>query len=995
MQFRRRIHFHLSLVSIIVLLVVIMTVATVAAVVVTSNRTITESAEHLFSSAGALARERTTTHLEGAQRAAATAAAAVGVDGAVVPGEDHPAVSFFFEHLNSNPDLYSIYAGHSSGDFLQVIHTRGNEEIPETHRAPAATEYIVRTIGRNSSGRRVQHWRFYDIHDDLLGSREEDNASYDPREREWYRDAMESRDNGFAGRTVLSDVYVFDSLQAPGITAARALPSGEGVLGVDMTLERLEEFIYGEEISPGGGALIADHRNRVLVHHPNLDALLGDSAADSLSPLPGDVEQPEAHQGWLVYRDVWTRADGKEWVFLAGAPTADFLGPYVMIRNRVILIALLVLALSIPFTLWIARRMTWTLSEMAAEVSRIKELDFSPTPRMESSILEFDQLSRGFSEMKTGLFNRTKDLNVSLDQLATIVELNIAISAEQNIDRLSELILEGARTISHADGGSLYLINPDTRALEFIIVLNDTLGFKQGGTSGTAVTLPPVPMYSDDGSPNEHNVVSHTVHHEQTVNIADAYNAGGEFDFSGTRRFDEANGYRTESVLTVPLKPRGSDIIGVIQLLNAKDTETGRTIPFTDEIQRFVEALSAGAATALYNRDLIEEQRRLFEAMIQLIAGAIDAKSPYTGGHCARVPEIALMLARKAEAAADGALKDFSFPDDQEWRAFRIGAWLHDAGKVTTPDFVVDKATKLETIYNRIHEIRTRFEVLLRDARIARHEAVMAGADAAEEDARLEETERELREDFAFIAECNVGGEFMAPDRLERLRSIAGRRWMRHFDDTIGLSWEEQQRRDAAGERTLPAEERLLEDKPEHLIPRTDDFYRQYEQYGFTLPVPEHLYNLGEIYNLSVGRGTLTDEERFKINEHVMQTIVMLDRLPFPGTLANVPEYAGTHHETLNGSGYPRQLTGEDLSIPARIMAIADIFEALTASDRPYKKAKPLSVAIDILAKFKQDGHIDGDLFDLFLTSGVYREYAERYLKPEQVDEVDIKQYLG
>ncbi len=991
--------------TVIVLLVALMTAASITAVFLVSGRSIEESAEKLFTSARSLTRERTATLLEGAQRTASTAAMARELDRPISLDTVHPGVRLFREYLKNNPSLYSLYVGHGNGDFVQVIHTRGNAFVLESHDAPTETAFILRTIAQNTEGTRFQQWRFLDDRWEVLGTREERDVSYDPRSRDWYIDAGEAPPLDAAGPVdvirpaILSDAYIFNSLNAPGITAARALPSGLGVLGVDVTLADLEVFVQNEQISSGGGFLIADHRRRILAYHENLRPLLdidpeAPSNAFPTVPEESELEDRAEKLGWLINREAWESGDGQQWTFVAGAPTADFLGPFRTIRNRIILLAVLLLLVSLPFIVWVARAMTRVLSGMAADVNRIKELDFSESPPLQSSIVEIHQLAQGFSDMKSRLFTRTQDLNVSLDQLATIVELNIAIAAEQNIDRLSELILEGARTISRADGGSLYLLDEERRNLSFVIVLNDSLGFKQGGTSGSAISMPPVPMYMDDGQPNEHNVVSHTVHHEQTVNIADAYHAGG-FDFSGTRRFDEANGYRTESVLTVPLKPRGSDISGAIQLLNAKHPDTGETIPFSEEIQRFVEALSAGAATALYNRDLIEEQRRLFEAMIQLIAGAIDAKSPYTGGHCARVPEIALMLARQVDHVSEGPLKDFAFADDHDWRAFRIGAWLHDAGKVTTPDFVVDKATKLETIYNRIHEIRTRFEVVLRDARIARHEAVAAGADPAEEDARLAEVEQELKSDFAFIAECNLGGEFMAPDRMERLRRIAERRWVRHFDDTIGLSWEEQQRRDAAGERPLPAEEHLLADKPEHLVPRTSDFYKQYERFGFTLPVPEHLYNHGEMYNLAVGRGTLTAEERFKINEHVMQTIVMLDRLPFPRTLQNVPEYAGTHHEALNGTGYPRQLTGEDLSIPARIMAIADIFEALTASDRPYKKAKPLSAAIDILAKFKEEGHIDPDLFDLFLTSGVYRQYAETYLKPEQIDEVDISRYIG
>jgi len=586
---------------------------------------------------------------------------------------------------------------------------------------------------------------------------------------------------------------------------------------------------------------------------------------------------------------------------------------------------------------------------------------------------------------------------------------------------LSELILEGARELSEADAGSLYIADDNRTQLEFRIVHTESLGFLQGGATGSPVTLPPVQLYTPEGKENFQNVVTSAFHRGTTVNIPDAYNET-EFDFTGTKKFDGANNYRSMSFLTVPLRPRGGEVIGAMQLINAKDPETGEIIPFTPEIQRFVEALAAGAATALSNRDLIETQKRLFEAMIQLVAGSIDAKSPYTGGHCARVPVIAQMLAEEAERVEDGPLAGFKFESEQEVRAFRIGAWLHDAGKVTTPDFVVDKAVKLETIYNRIHEIRTRFEVLLRDARIARHEAVLAGADPQEQNTLLQQTEAQLKEDFVFLAECNVGDEFLSAEKAQRIKSLAGRLWLRYFDDTLGLSWEEAER--VARVRTSSrspflvqglesyggsdlrklnlgyalepmATEQLLADKAEHVIPRGPEFERMYQGYDFSIPIPEALYNRGELTNMLISRGTLTEEERFKINEHVMQTIVMLEKMPLPRELRRVPEYAGTHHEALNGSGYPRRLTEKDLSIPARIMAIADIFEALTASDRPYKKAKTLSAAVQILYFFKKDGHIDPDLFDLFLTSGVYENYAKQYLLPSQLDKVDIEKYLG
>jgi HD-GYP domain-containing protein (c-di-GMP phosphodiesterase class II) len=194
----------------------------------------------------------------------------------------------------------------------------------------------------------------------------------------------------------------------------------------------------------------------------------------------------------------------------------------------------------------------------------------------------------------------------------------------------------------------------------------------------------------------------------------------------------------------------------------------------------------------------------------------------------------------------------------------------------------------------------------------------------------------------------------------------------------------------------LPAEEKLLSDKAEHIIERNEnDCMPENNEWNFKLDTPEYKYNRGELYNLAIQRGTLSNEERFKINDHMVQTIMMLTKLPYPKHLKNVPEIAGCHHETLDGKGYPKKLSKEQTPVTGRMMAIADIFEALTASDRPYKKPKTLSEAIRILGFMKKDKHIDSDLFELFLTSGVHLEYAEKFLKHEQIDEVDISQYIS
>lgn len=409
-------------------------------------------------------------------------------------------------------------------------------------------------------------------------------------------------------------------------------------------------------------------------------------------------------------------------------------------------------------------------------------------------------------------------------------------------------------------------------------------------------------------------------------------------------------------------------------------------------------ALSHSMVLMAHSIEMYEKaQENLMESFIKLIANAIDEKSPYTGGHCERVPELASMLAEVANKSHQGIFQKFNFKNENAWREFRITALLHDCGKVTTPEYVVDKATKLESIYNRIHEIRTRFEVLLRDAHIDYLSGLLEAKKSKERLLqRHEEAEAKLFEEFAFLAECNIGGEFMDVQKIERLKQIASRTWMRHFDDRLGISEAEKKRLLDIPLKSLPCVEALLYDKPEHLIKRDQEVdTAAYTRLGIKMAIPHYYNNLGELYNLSIAKGTLNEEERYKINEHIIMSIRMLLELPFMDNLKKVPEYACAHHETMKGTGYPRGLTKEQISLPARIIAIADIFEALTANDRPYKKAKTISEAIKILSFMKNEGHIDGDLFELFLRSGVYMQYAQKYLSPEQIDEVDITQYLS
>ncbi|OFZ67051.1 MAG: phosphohydrolase [Betaproteobacteria bacterium RBG_16_56_24] len=548
------------------------------------------------------------------------------------------------------------------------------------------------------------------------------------------------------------------------------------------------------------------------------------------------------------------------------------------------------------------------------------------------------------------LLHRLKELN----------EIGIALSQQRDLNSLLETILVAAKRITNADAGTLYLHEPEQRMLRFEILRNDTLAKQNspmgamGGTSGVPITLSPIQLYDEAGNPNHAMVVSHSALSGETVNIPDAYAAEG-YDFSGTKKFDAKTGYRSQSFLTVPMRNHEDEVIGVLQLINAQDRDSGAIVPFSADDQQLLESLASQAAIALTNRHLIEQLEELFEAFIQLINTAIDDKSPYTGGHCARVPALTMMLAEAVNRNTRGPLKDFVMTD-KDRRELKIAGLLHDCGKITTPVHVVDKSTKLQTLFDRIELLDTRFEVLKRDAEIAHLKTEditsdMAGvvgqpSRMANSSIRGQKTEyeariRQLDDDREFLRHCNVGGEAMSAEAQERVRQIATYQW-----------------RDADG-------------KISNFL--SDD----------------------EIENLTIRSGTLTATEREIINHHIDLTIKMLESLPWPRHLKNVAEYAGGHHERMDGKGYPRGLTREQMSVQARVMGIADIFEALTAKDRPYKKGKTLTESLTILGKLKLGGHIDPDLFDIFMSEKVYLDYAKQFLAPDQIDDVDLSRIPG
>lgn len=511
-----------------------------------------------------------------------------------------------------------------------------------------------------------------------------------------------------------------------------------------------------------------------------------------------------------------------------------------------------------------------------------------------------------------------------------LIHIAQALSAEQETELLLERILEEARSITRADGGTLYYRTEDDM-LDFAIVRTESLNMAYGGSAKKIPVLEPIALYNEEtGEPNYTVQAVYAVLKKKPINIADVYDADG-FDFAGTKQFDITFNYRTQSVITIPMVNHKGDVLGCLQLVNAQD-EHGNTIPFSKETQEITQALASQAAIILDNRQLIDAQENLLESFIKVLAKAIDNKSPYTGGHCERVPVLLEMIAEAGCKSNEGIFKDFNL-NETEWHELHVAGWLHDCGKVSTPVHVMDKATKLETICDRIDTIRARYETLKRDAFIHH---LQAKADTAAYSKEIEMLEEELK----FVEEANIGGEFMDDNKLERLQQIASKTW-------------------------------VCQGKEEPLL------------------------SANELYNLSIRRGTITTEERTIMESHMNHTADMLEALPFPKHLKRVPEYALGHHERMDGKGYPRGIPAGEMSIPARMMAVADVFEALTAADRPYKPAKKLSEAMRIIGMMKKTNHLDPDMVDLFVQSKVYLDYAKKYLNASLIDDIDEDSILA
>ena len=883
------------------------------------------------------------------------------------------------EALRNNPSMTAVYAGYADGAFF-LLRSASDARVRAALRAPASTAFIVQSV-ETASDRAVA--TFHYLRDDLtaISAETRPDFAFDPRTRDWYRAAMRS------DRQIRTDPYVFFTTREPGITLARASPSRRAAIGADVTLDALAALLRDQKIGNATALYLLTSEGRILARrgpepaapsnaaggglHLSTLAESGGEVAAALSarlaaePRPRSFTFDVGNAEWLGGFEAIGSDGGAPLLLASAAPAAELLAGAQRILTEGWIVTLLLIAAAAPLAWFAASRLSAPLRRLAGVARRMQAFDFADDAPSRSGVREIDQLDRALDESKATVRN--------------FLDLSGALAAERDLEQLVTRVLDETLQLAKADAASIHMVDPGRRELVPVKYVRSDHAKPDTALSAIAIGTP------DAGR----NPIARAVATGATVRVDIAADDAHSRAWLGTEA--DAIGRDHIGLVAIPLRDRAGDVDGVLSLMSG----AVRADSLSPQVLAFVENLSGVAAIAIETRRLIADQKALLEAFIQLIAAAIDAKSPYTGGHCQRVPELTKLLAQAACDAREGPFRDFALDADQ-WEAVHIASWLHDCGKVTTPEYVVDKATKLETLCDRIHEIRMRFEVLKRDAEIAYWKGRAEGGDPETLRAARDAELAALDGDFDFVARCNEGGESLAAADVERLQRIATRTWRRTLDDRLGVSWEERARMNRAGAAPLPAVEPLLADKPEHVIERNaGERLAPDNPWGFKLDVPTHRYNRGELHNLTVGRGTLTSEERYKINDHIVQTIVMLDKLPFPRHLRDVPEIAGGHHEKMDGTGYPRGLTRAQMSPVARMMAIADIFEALTAVDRPYKKGKKLSEALAIMARMRREHHVDPELFELFLRAGIHRRYADRHLRPEQIDEVDIERLLA
>ncbi|MBV1788439.1 HD domain-containing protein [Marinobacterium sp. D7] len=843
--------------------------------------------------------------------------------------------------LRTYPNVVAVYAGDPDARVVRV--RAASADIRRRLHVPERAAFVVDTRDEPLA---KGDMLFFDEQLQLLETQKGVEDQGIPLPRSWYQRTAQSR------AVQLSAPYLLPNVDELGVTLALRSADGASVVALDASIDGLSAQLAGIAGKPGTQLAIIDYADLVVAFADRYWGLkLTDSGVRQASVQ--ELDSPAIER--LAYRDqlageLQTLDIGDNryfgvWIPLSSFPDASlkllmaFPEQGVLAEAKAQSLQQVYWTLAVIFILVLlgalaGRLVSLPLRQLAREMRAVANFDFTRPVRVNSRIKELNALGRVFASMSRTIHHFQR--------------MSLTLSREPDLDYMLNGVVRHLKDSLAATSAVLYLFEDEQASLRLVAM---------SGLPDAPTTL------RHDRKDVEHM--------KQLVLKA----------FTEDRHSD---------VLMTALMGRKNQLLGILALDLPHEADVSMEL-----VQRAVDELSGSAATAIETRQLIRRQRLLLDAMIRLLADAIDAKSPYTSGHCERVPELAQMLIEAAESSDKPPFSDFAMTE-AERDEFRIAAWLHDCGKITSPEYVVDKATKLETIYNRIHEIRTRFEVIWRDAEIAYLQGMLEGRPPVELQRALAEKQKQLQDDFGFIAAANIGAEFGGAENRARLEQIGKQTWTRHFDRRLGLSREEYERLPASVHlEELPVIERLLDDRPDHLVEWGDrrppvERDNPNNRWGFDMELPEYSFNLGELYNLSINAGTLTREERFHINDHIVQTICMLSNLPLPPELKRVPEIAGNHHERMDGKGYPRRLKIGERSIPERVMAVADIFEALTAWDRPYKKAKTLSESLCIMARMASNQHLDVDIFELFLESRIYLTYAKRFLRAGQIDEANV-----